>query len=444
MIHKLCAVLVSLGIAAGLAPAEPAVAEPAQPLRVAALRVGAVDMDASIAFYTEHFGLRVVDRYPIGTAVMMDSDGAFVVITPSTARVHVAPGEANARINFVAPDLGVAVERLGAAGVGIVSREASAVGDFVTVVDPSGNPVNIKGARPGHEVESVRVYNMGISVPDMARARAFYEGVLGFQAFSEDYYPPVVPIRDGDDVPFVLSERGTTTGSSYDAKAEAWAGMAFETHDLRASIARLSEAGVRFVYTEPIDRGSPLWVVGFVDPFGNVHELVEHKGQARPPADVGEGEDDGAIGIDDLAFLRGAWRTTRDNGDVCEETWSGSDGADENASIMGMFRWIDSPQRGGTSKLGEFMTLREENGTLVYRLRHFGLDLKPWEETPIVLHVTEAGGDRILMRPPPDAPEGGSVISIEYRLVDGDLICDAVFNHGGQRDELGFVFERID
>ncbi|MFT5423183.1 MAG: hypothetical protein ACI89L_000957 [Phycisphaerales bacterium] len=142
-----------------------------------------------------------------------------------------------------------------------------------------------------------------------------------------------------------------------------------------------------------------------------------------------------------LAFLRGAWRMTREDGSVCEETWSGLDKTGDDASVMGMFRWVRSPEQGGTSKLGEFMTIREEQGTLVYRLRHFGVDLKPWEETPVVLHVTEAGDNRILMQPPED---GGSVVSIEYRLKDNTLICDAVFNHDGERDELGFVFEQID
>lgn len=148
----------------------------------------------------------------------------------------------------------------------------------------------------------------------------------------------------------------------------------------------------------------------------------------------------------DLSFLAGAWRMTREDGSVCEETWSADDGAESGASMMGMFRWIAPGERGGASRFVEIMTLREEavggEPTIVYRLRHFGMDLKPWEETPIVLHVAEAGDDRVVMRPPEGA--GGDVVSIEYRLEGGDLVCDAEFDRGGERDELGFVFERIE
>ena len=148
----------------------------------------------------------------------------------------------------------------------------------------------------------------------------------------------------------------------------------------------------------------------------------------------------------DLSFLAGAWRMTREDGSVCEETWSASDGGKSGASLMGMFRWTATPAKGGASKFVEIMTMREEavdgEPTLVYRLRHFGMDLTPWEDTPIERHVTEAGDDRMVMQPPEGAVS--DVVSIEYRRKGDTLICDAVFDRGGERDELGFVFERID
>ena len=147
-----------------------------------------------------------------------------------------------------------------------------------------------------------------------------------------------------------------------------------------------------------------------------------------------------------LAFMRGAWTMTRDNGDVCEETWSGLDTDGDSGGLMGMFRWIANQDKGGAARFVEIMTFREEEGVLVYRLRHFGIDLNPWEDTPVVLHVTEVSDNRIVMTPPAPGPdeEPSSVVSIEYRLENGNLVCDAVFNHDGERDELGFVFTRID
>ncbi|MFG0307105.1 MAG: DUF6265 family protein [Phycisphaerales bacterium JB040] len=445
MAHRLIAALLMVVTTLGLAQAQ---IEPPAPveLTIAAARLGAVDVDQSVLFYDTHFGLREVARYDWGTAVLMDDAGKYVVITPSERKVSVAKGDCYTRINFVVPDLEAAVARLEGSGVTIDERDTSAVGAYITVRDPSGNPLNVKGPLPEEPVDSARIYNVGITVSDMAVARAFYEDVLGFEAFIEDYYPPVVPMRTGTGFMFILSDRDGERPAPYDHAADAWAGLAFETADLRSAIETLSDAGVRFCYTEPIDRDSPVWIVEFEDPFGNVHELIEHKrsDENQPePAPTSAPAD-----IDSIAFLEGAWRQVRPDGSVCEETWSAADDG-EAASMMGMFRWTATPERGGGSRFVEIMTMREEDvggtPTLVYRLRHFGMDLRPWEETPIVLHVVEANGTGLLMTPP--AGVESDVISIAYRLEASDegdrLHVDAVFDHGNGPSPLGFVFTRM-
>ena len=167
--------------------------------------------------------------------------------------------------------------------------------------------------------------------------------------------------------------------------------------------------------------------------------------QANPPA----ADLDHATKAPDrsaIAFLEGAWRATMPNGDRCEETWSAPDA---NGAVMGMFRWIGN---NGDSRFVEIMTLREEThegeAVVVYRLRHFGMDLSPWEEEPITLHMVEADEHSIVLRPVPGAESNG-VRSIAYSLVtdeDGNdrLHADAVFERNGEPDPLSFVFERLD
>ena len=55
---------------------------------------------------------------------------------------------------------------------------------------------------------------------------------------------------------------------------------------------------------------------------GNAEQAI-----SGAPADIGS-----------IAFLAGAWRMEHDNGDICEETWSGVDPAGN--SLTGMFRWM--------------------------------------------------------------------------------------------------------
>ncbi len=74
----------------------------------------------------------------------------------------------------------------------------------------------------------------------------------------------------------------------------------------------------------------------------------------------------------DLAWIQGHWILER-NGDLLEEIWS----APEGNSMMGMFRWV---KKGGKVWLFELMTISQEGNKVLYRFRHFGGDLKAWEE----------------------------------------------------------------
>jgi len=75
--------------------------------------------------------------------------------------------------------------------------------------------------------------------------------------------------------------------------------------------------------------------------------------------------------MDDVDWLIGHWRGSGLGGSV-EEIWS----RPSEDVVCGMFTmWKDS----GAS-FHEIFTLREEEGTLVLVLKHFGADLKGWEE----------------------------------------------------------------
>ena len=84
------------------------------------------------------------------------------------------------------------------------------------------------------------------------------------------------------------------------------------------------------------------------------------QGQASPPARLA-----------DLAWLEGRW-VGEGLGGQAEETYSGpADGA-----MVGHFRSL----RGGKTFFYELMVLKEQAGSLVYRLKHFWPDGRAWEE----------------------------------------------------------------
>lgn len=83
-------------------------------------------------------------------------------------------------------------------------------------------------------------------------------------------------------------------------------------------------------------------------------------GQASPSATLA-----------DVGWLEGRW-VGEGLGGQAEETYSGAVGG----AMIGSFRSV----RGGKPFFYEFVVLQERAGSLVYRLKHFWPDGRPWEE----------------------------------------------------------------
>ena len=78
-----------------------------------------------------------------------------------------------------------------------------------------------------------------------------------------------------------------------------------------------------------------------------------------------------AAKIDDMRWLAGTWRGPGLGG-VAEEIWSEPVGG----VMMGSFRML----KGEEPVFYEFITLSEDNGSLVMRVKHFSPELVGWEE----------------------------------------------------------------
>lgn len=73
----------------------------------------------------------------------------------------------------------------------------------------------------------------------------------------------------------------------------------------------------------------------------------------------------------DVAWIAGHWQGTAMGGEI-EEVWTAAHGG----SMMGSFKFVAD----GKVVFYELETITEENETLILRLKHFGDDLKGWEE----------------------------------------------------------------
>lgn len=95
--------------------------------------------------------------------------------------------------------------------------------------------------------------------------------------------------------------------------------------------------------------------------------------------------------VEDLAFVSGSWELVDGENRLLEQ-WNEPAGN----SLTGSFRWI----KAGELWMSEFLLLREEEGGVTLRFRHFSDELTAWEPTdaPLTLRLVELTGTRARFR----------------------------------------------
>ena len=156
------------------------------------------DARAAIAWYTDVLGARVV-----GDPIVMDDDrighaeldvgGACLFLAdpyPEMGVVPPDPGRVPISLHLTVGDVDATVARAAAAGAVVERRPTeTAHGRTGVVVDPYGHRWMLQGAGPAAEggrppMRPGDVVHLTLQVPDGARARDFYEAVLGWSMTS--------------------------------------------------------------------------------------------------------------------------------------------------------------------------------------------------------------------------------------------------------------------
>jgi len=108
------------------------------------------DVEAAIAFYTTHFGFKVISKTLPAFAVVALGDLRLLLSGPTSSAGRPmpdgrrpTPGGWN-RIHFVVDDLAAQVDRLRAAGVRFRNDIITGPGGLqILLEDPSGNPIEL-------------------------------------------------------------------------------------------------------------------------------------------------------------------------------------------------------------------------------------------------------------------------------------------------------------
>jgi hypothetical protein len=130
-----------------------------------------------------------------------------------------------------------------------------------------------------------------------------------------------------------------------------------------------------------------------------------------------EGETGQAASIQDLSWMAGYYKGDGLGGQ-CEEFWT----PPSEDSMVGLFRLV----KDGKSVFQEIFIIREENNTLILKLKHFNPDLTGWEEKnqtvdfPLVrLGPNEAYFDGLTYR---KAGDGALLVFLRLRQKSGEVV----------------------
>lgn len=117
--------------------------------------------------------------------------------------------------------------------------------------------------------------------------------------------------------------------------------------------------------------------------------------------------------LTDVEWLAGAW--TRDQpGERLDEHWS----PPAANSMVGHFRWVSS----GQLRLTELLTITEEDGEVIFRLRHFSARMRPWEaqDDPFTYRLSDRSDSHAVFRSTEIRP--GRPHRFIYRTLPGDSL----------------------
>lgn len=250
-------------------------------LEVSGLEVRVLDLDQAIDFF-KLYGFQADERKSPTVATVRNGTAVIDLVKVSRKLDIDDKKVSNTHLNLRVEDLNAATAELKARdGFQIVGepRYKSPVGDYAIIKDPSGNNFHLMepSQKPAEGIKR-GVFNVGITLTDMVKAREFYRDKLGFEIFSEDYFPPDLPLKRKGALPLVLHQTADSPAPpGYPETAETL--VVLRAPDLEKAVAALKDQGVRFLHDQP--QQSPLGTyVAFVDPFGIVFELREAAGQA--------------------------------------------------------------------------------------------------------------------------------------------------------------------
>lgn len=248
-------------------------------LRTYGIKINVTDMAKAIDFYTRQLGFEIESKidYPKSVA-LKSNDSNKLILNLVGNLVEEGAKDCKAGLTLQVNDYDKAVTKMKSSGVNFGSnvKRKEGVGYSIYFSDPFGTMLSTMQVTVVKEdpFPEPRIYNYGILIPDMDKARAFFQK-LGFVERSEKYLPLDMPLGHTDgSFGFMLHFREGIEPLHYNTANDEHIVIMFSVTDLASSVQKLKEAGIEIIQSK-IQHSKLGRYVSFRDPFGMVYELIE-------------------------------------------------------------------------------------------------------------------------------------------------------------------------
>ncbi|MBI4749662.1 MAG: VOC family protein [Acidobacteria bacterium] len=259
-------------------------------IRTHAVKLNVTDMGKALAFYTTQLGFQVADRSGFPNSVLLETNERVKLVLNRVKKLRkTSPTDTDASFTLQVNDLDQAIARMKSLKVQFAEKHPrkEGVGNAISIVDPFGRSISLMHQTivKVEPFQEPRLYNFGFTVPEMESARRFYTEVLGFQVRSEKYLPLDLPLGHSDkSFAFMLHYRAGIRPVEYKPKqGAAFNTVVFETDQFDLATQALQQAKGQILSNGVTSKGTNTKSgtggsgrsLTFLDPFGNVSELIE-------------------------------------------------------------------------------------------------------------------------------------------------------------------------
>lgn len=250
-------------------------------LRTYGIKINVTNMDNAIDFYCSKIGFEIESKndYP-NIVILKSNDHNKLILNLVGNLVLEGPNDVRTGLTLQVNDYDQATKLLKSKGVDFSNniKRKEGVGYSIYFSDPFGTQLStmqVTVVKEEHFIEP-KIYNYGILIPDMDKARAFFK-TLGFVERSERYLPLDMPLGHSDSsFGFMLHYREGIESLQYNTANDEHIVILFQTNNIEIAVKEMKESNIKFIQTK-IQESALGKYISFRDPFGLVYDLVEVK-----------------------------------------------------------------------------------------------------------------------------------------------------------------------